>query len=305
MKRKLFTIGAMLILTAGINAQTDTLTSFFTGSLHLYGLDQVAPRDSGFVMGNNAFGDLAKMQRFDNTHGVISGGTITGALLAVPYKRSAGGSFQVAIWDDVSGVPSTTPLATKNVTLAAVDTNHSVFHQIGSAGVYNLSVQFTTPVNIPTLHNFWVGVILPSTSGDSIAILHNANNDFADALTNTGELRYDMSFHSVAETQQGWGLNAAMCIFPIVHFVGAGVEEMNSTSISMYPNPASDIINFDFNNTAVSHIEIIALDGKQVYKQLVDNTKASVNISNWYNGIYIYKVVTQNGAVFTDKFVKK
>ena len=60
MKKGLLTIGAILALSLSINAQVDTLSEFFTGTPTVYGVTA-----GGTVSGNNAYGDLQKMQLFD------------------------------------------------------------------------------------------------------------------------------------------------------------------------------------------------------------------------------------------------
>ena len=121
MKKGLIALSAVLALTISTNlsAQVDTISNFFTGTLALYGVGPLP--DDGYIAGNNTYDDKAKMMLFDDSHGVDAVGTIEGVLLAITNKKDAGGSFQVAIWDDVNGVPSSTPLTTKTVTITSVD----------------------------------------------------------------------------------------------------------------------------------------------------------------------------------------
>lgn len=302
MKKGLLTIGAFLTLSiSSINAQVDTLTEFFTGTFNLYGLDSELPADSGYVSGNNMYGDLAKMQLFDATHGVTDGGTITGVVLCVPVKVDAGGTFQVAIWDNNAGTPGTTPIAFQTVNVADVDTSSTAYMGAEVSGIYNVAVTFSTPVAIPVSGSFWAGVVLP-TAGDAIALLHNTDLDFADGVTHTGEIWSDGSFYTFGDAAN-WDLKIALAIFPVVNFVDNGIAE-NATTASVYPNPANDVLNFNLNGSATS-IEILSLDGKVVASQNVTGTSASVNVAALTSGIYMYQVTTTNGVVTTNKFVKK
>ena len=184
MKKGLLTIGAILALSLSINAQVDTLSEFFTGTPTVYGVTA-----GGTVSGNNAYGDLQKMQLFDPTHGVAASGTITGVALWVPIKVDAGGSFDVAIWADNNGTPGTTTLATKTITIASVDTTTAGYGLAGTTGFFNVVANFSTPVAIPSNHKFWAGVILPTTAGDTIALVTNGDIIELDAVSNTINLK--------------------------------------------------------------------------------------------------------------------
>ncbi len=305
MKKGLLTMGAFLALTitSTLNAQVDTLTEFFSGNVKLYGLDTDATIDSGYVGGNNVYGDVAKMQLFDATHGVVESGTITSVLIAVPVKTDGGGSFQVCIWTDAAGTPSAIPVATKNITLASVDTTLAGWNIAEATGFYNVVATFATPVTIPSNRKFWAGVILPSTAGNEMALLTDSIGDFAEAVTHTGEFWNDATFHTFGDVNN-WGINCALAIFPVVNFAVNGLEENTTTTASVYPNPAVNELNFNLNGK-VSSITILSLDGKVISTTNVNGTSASVNVSDLTSGIYMYQVNTLNGSVVTNKFVKK
>ncbi len=302
MKKGLLTIGAFLTLSFSMNAQVDTLSAFFTGTPALYPLDADATPDSGFVTGTNMYGDLAKMQLFDASTGVISGGTITGAVLAVPFKVDNGGSFKVSVWADQSGSAAATTLGSSTVTLASVDTTVAGFHMIGTSGFYNVHVTFGTPIAIPAGHKFWAGIEMPTTTGDIMAVMTNSFGDAPDSL-HCGEVWNDNTFHLI---KTPWGLPGAiaLAVYPVCHFVGAGLAETTATTASVYPNPANDVLNFNLDGTAKS-IEIISMEGKLVASENVTGTTATVNVGHLTTGIYMYQVITANGIVTTNKFVKK
>ncbi len=291
-----------VLLSAGFaSAQTvDTLTNHFGGTqVALYYADQ-APFDSGFVAGNNAYGDLGKLQLFDATYGVTGAGVINKVLLAIPYKIDAGGSFQVAIWADNSGTPVITPIGSVNVTLASVDTTTANFQLANGPGAsfYNYTATFATPVNIPANMKFWAGVVLP-TGANKIALYTNVQGDFPAANTHTGEYWDDASFH---DFNSAWGLDAALAIFPVVTFSTIGINE-NSIELSVYPNPANDVLNVKLNEVAQT-ISVISMDGKVVSTQVVNATSTTINVADLNPGVYVYEIVTANGTL-RNTFVKK
>ena len=78
-----------------------------------------------------------------------------------------------------------------------------------------------------------------------------------------------------------------------------GVYETMS-KINVFPNPADDYIEFDFNdNSILSTIEIYNLQGKKVLnKKLINNSK--VSISHLVSGMYLYRII-QGGNQQTGK----
>ena len=85
-------------------------------------------------------------------------------------------------------------------------------------------------------------------------------------------------------------------------FIGgtSSVAEL-SAEVSVYPNPAVNVLNIEANEE-VESISIVALDGRVVLE--TENT-TSVDVSNLNTGRYIYRVRTNSGAIITDSFVKQ
>lgn len=287
MKKLLLSIVA-LSTAATLNAQVDTLTEFFTGTPVLYNAD-----NSGYVAGNNGYGDLAKMQLFDAAHGVTGAGTISNVLLWVPIKSTAGGSFDVKIWANTAGEPGA-ELGSMTFTTASVDTSIAGYALAGAVA-YNVNATFN--VAVPANGSFWAGVVLPTTLGDTIALVSNTDGDFADALTHSGEFWSDGSFNTFGDPNN-WDLAVALGVFPVINFV-AGVNE-NVITTSVYPNPANDVLNI-VASEEISTTSIVSLDGKVIAK----SNSSSVNVSELTSGMYIYEVTTTSGKVSRDTFMKK
>jgi PKD repeat protein len=115
----------------------------------------------GYPCGTNVYGDLAKAEFFPNTD---TSNELSGALLW--FGAAAGsGSFHLAVWDNsgTNGTPGATPLATTQVNIASV---------INDVAQNRLTyIPFNPPVKPG--HSFYLGVLLPSQSGDTIALVSN------------------------------------------------------------------------------------------------------------------------------------
>jgi len=272
-----------------MNAQVDTLTEFFTGAPAYY-----SATGGGYATGNNAYGDLAKMQLFDAATGVTNGGTITNLLTTIPAKAGTG-VIELVIWENLAGAPGA-ELGSVSINLTDIDTTLMGF---GIAGnwVYNVNATFASPIAIPANGSFWAGVILPPNTTGSIVIAGNTDGDFPLAVTHTGEFWSDNSFNFFGDPDN-WDLNIAMMIFPVVDFI-AGINE-NVISASVYPNPANDVLNIVVNEE-ISNVSIVSLDGKAV----ASSATKTVEVGGLTPGMYIYEVTTASGKVARNTFMKK
>jgi hypothetical protein len=297
MKKILLSIGVVLSAAAA-NAQVDTLTEFFTGTPTIY---TTAAADS-YLAGNNEYGDLSKMQLFDGTHGVNGGGSITSLLLWAPVKLDAGtgGTFRAVIWANNAGTPGA-ELGSATITLASVDTTAAATMVAEGAVGYNIAANFASAIAIPANGEFWAGVVLPTTAGDLLALVTNTDGDFADGITHTGEFWSDNTFHTFGAADN-WGVLCAIAAYPVVNFQAALSE--NELIASVYPNPASDVLNINLKANATS-VSIISMDGKVVSTQNVTSNTVAVDLSNVLAGAYIYEIVAENGTVIRNTFVKK
>ncbi|MFH1004128.1 MAG: T9SS type A sorting domain-containing protein [Bacteroidota bacterium] len=86
-----------------------------------------------------------------------------------------------------------------------------------------------------------------------------------------------------------------------------GTMATNTTSISIYPNPASDIItlNVDNRNNANLTLNIYNVIGELIKSELLKKNQQQINISNLNNGIYIVviksKELTENQKLIIQK----
>ncbi|CAI8172189.1 MAG: Uncharacterised protein [Polaribacter sp. SA4-10] len=82
----------------------------------------------------------------------------------------------------------------------------------------------------------------------------------------------------------------------------AGLDDQDLSTLSMYPNPATNFLNISAQNT-INSVEIFNVLGQKVISMSVEDTSASINISNLNTGIYLIKYVINN-RTSTKKFVK-
>lgn len=87
----------------------------------------------------------------------------------------------------------------------------------------------------------------------------------------------------------------------------AGIYEVFSgINVKTYPNPTSDVVNFEIDNDENLTINIFALDGSLVKTVTKTSNITSVSLDNIDKGSYIYKISKLNGNIVkTGKFIKQ
>ncbi len=80
----------------------------------------------------------------------------------------------------------------------------------------------------------------------------------------------------------------------------------SAKQIKFYPNPASSVITFEFNKTgndASQSLQVYNFMGKKVYDIKNAPSRVSINLEEFYRGIYIFQVRDKNGTISqTGKF---
>jgi uncharacterized membrane protein YccF (DUF307 family) len=86
----------------------------------------------------------------------------------------------------------------------------------------------------------------------------------------------------------------------------AGLQELDLSNISIYPNPSTGIVNFDISSELAGNVSLEMYDaiGKLVVKEELTKEHTVLNISKLEEGIYIFKMIRNNGDVKIGRFVK-
>ena len=74
-------------------------------------------------------------------------------------------------------------------------------------------------------------------------------------------------------------------------------------STSVYPNPATDVLNITM-NAEIETVSIIGMDGKTISTQDVNGMSTVVEVANLNAGVYMYQIVGVDGSIVRESFVK-
>ena len=150
------------------------------------------------------------------------------------------------------------------------------------------NVSFPSPVTFP--QEFFVGVFLPQTPGDTLALMTNkagaGSSNVGWSLLESGEWIPYASDPRIGE-------NMANAIFPLVNQTNLGIEDPLEISgdYLIYPNPAKDYLKIKShkNNPEPARIIICDLTGRTVYEDHIQQ-ELSISLHSFLPGLYILRI---------------
>lgn len=147
----------------------------------------------------------------------------------------------------------------------------------------------TTPVYIPA-GICYVGCIFTSANYYNLGVDRNTNNSNNNYYNFAGQWIQDPE-------------PVALMIRPVVgdSVIYASSNEMNESSISVFPNPANNFLSISSPLQSMASVAIINQLGSVVFNQLGNNS--SIQLPDLENGMYIVRVTTQNGGVIYKRII--
>lgn len=284
----------------------DTLCNFESDDTPTLYFSDVAPNDSGYAIGHNAYQDKAWAERY----------TVSGSASVV------GGIYQLF---EASGSATSAGIATAHV-YPTTGTGGKPGASMGSVAIpfvsmTNLSTgaghafSFTTPIAVTS--SFFMGFSLGTyTMGgpDTIGIITSANGDRSTTNNDQNCAQWsDNSWYFEKTENFGLQINYGLCaIMDIAGGVENYVSKGDLSLYAAYPSPASSdvTVNYTLKNASKISLEIFDAQGKSISKINVGNQSAGthaekVDISSLSGGNYFYKVASENGTVYSTFSVVK
>ena len=215
-----------------------------------------------------------------------------------------GSSTQVIDNPDQNGV-NTSPSVVQNTVpsnAAFAGVNFPVNNiDITTDKVFSLSVWSPLP-NIPVL------LKLENASGvnterAAVTTSTNAWETISFDFTDEGQLTYQsvtifMNFNMTDAADQVYYWDNLVLGEPL------GVLENTLVNISIYPNPAASVLNLQATQQ-IKSIQLFNLLGQNVLDTPVNSKTSILEVAQFNNGVYLAKVLFDNGATQILKFIKK
>lgn len=239
----------------------------------------------GYVCGNSTLNTPEKAQKYYWTD---SSKYITAVALWFGQKKQSvsPGQIRANIYrvNPVTGAPSDLIAESLAKSVSQIDTSDQYT-------VLNLS----TPTLLPD--TFFVALDLTLLSpGDSIGLLSTRDGCFSGE-----QLAWEKDSSGVwlpfndGTSITSWGLDIDMAIFPVGDFgLHMGIKNIGEMNAVIYPNPASEKIFIEINESygARAVIRISDLTGKNMYRPSViqQNERIQIDVRDFNRGIYLLEI---------------
>ncbi len=261
-------------LNGSISNTYDEPTDWNTGNECSEILNQLAVTESSDAYAGSSSARLETMTGFPNIHinGVVT--TATMICSATSGGQEGGSSYTAMIPDSIVGYFKSAPMA-----------NDSAYSQIMFLANNNMDTLSYTRINFSTTINEWTrfsAPITPATSGQTPETL---------------SLLFSSSW---GDGSQGEAVVGSVFYIDSVHFIEnpVGIRELyNNADWSVYPNPATTLVNVKGVSNETATIEILDVTGKQVRFGNIVSGNISVDIDDLVEGVYLYQIKTLNGAI--------
>lgn len=142
-----------------------------------------------------------------------------------------------------------------------------------------------TPFDITTgLQNSIYGV-----AEISLVFASSAAYDFADLEQCEGQAGSSLYLDGLAFRYDNEPLGLIEPLIPVV-------------KTSVYPNPTTENVNFDFNKDVNANLVIYNINGQQIATSQINGNHAEYNASALTNGTYLYRIIDGNTILSSGKF---
>ena len=185
------------------------------------------------------------------------------------------------------------------------------WNQIGTdiEGLYDehmgISVSLNSKGSIVAMGSYFCCVrVYENISGNWIQIGSDIEPEYSGTFFGFSlSLNFD-GFHvaSGAYRNPGNG-NMAAGQARVFNFNPVNVADQNMNKISIYPNPAQDIIHFEFQDNSIKNIIVFGISGKKLFEKRCNSKTEKINITGFNKGLYFVSVY--NGKnIYTERFIK-
>ena len=204
----------------------------------------------------------------------------------------------------VASYPMALNSATSSVTSGTV---------YATVGVFPITAPFNGDCNV--LADATGTLVLPGRTYNDIIRLTTTQNLIASGTATINLLTYDYyspgsSKAAILSVQSSTiasisGTSTQTITTLQKDFVTVGLKDAkaSNTGLSVFPNPASSVVNFSTDNQEAYKVTIFDITGKAVASEFFEDNKSKLTISSLNNGIYLYTVTGHNNQVLnTGKF---
>lgn len=143
-----------------------------------------------------------------------------------------------------------------------------------------------------------IKVITTQTITSSAATVYMANFDYYSIGTSKAPV-FSIQTSTINAIMQPSSTQTIVTVQKDYEFVGIKENSKNSIELSVFPNPATNFVNFSTISTEAVKITAFDVTGKIVATEIMETGKAKMNTSHLTSGVYMYHVIGKNNMILT------
>jgi hypothetical protein len=278
--------GTALVLSAAATTTASPTLTFGTAVPQTTGLELP-------TVANDALGDLT----FDNTAGVVLSSAVKANTIITAKSNTI--TLNTANFLDANVQMNAGSELTINVNANQANLKQIIFS--GATGTtnattaklkLNMAVDTQVTFSDSSLQDWGTGTM--EITGFVGGRIRFGNSNSALTLTQLGLIK------DIVVPTRSFGLDALGYLVDSTT-LGTNDVEFANNSISLYPNPANDVLNIS-SSKSITKIEVFDMQGRNVAS---NNNASNVNVAALGKGAYIVIVVQENGSVVAKQFIKE
>ena len=211
----------------------------------------------------------------NESYGTVSGGGTYPEGTTVTISAMPAEGFEFIMWND--GNPSNP----RTITVTGNKTYIATFDEIAAVNTYTITV-LSANESYGTVSG---GGTYPE--GSTVTISATPAESYEFIMWNDGNPNRQ---RSITVTR-----NAT---FIATFEMANNIEENSAPEISIFPNPASNLINIT-STEEISHIEIVSTIGQTVMQINASGYEATINIGELANGMYFARIFTDDNNILS------
>lgn len=110
---------------------------------------------------------------------------------------------------------------------------------------------------------------------------------------------YSIQTSTISSTLGGVSMQTITIVQPNYNVVGINTVSKANIELSVFPNPATNVVNFSTTNTEASKVIALDMTGKIVATEVIEMGKTKINTSALASGVYMYQVIDKNNQILT------
>lgn len=198
----------------------------------------------------------------------------------------------------IAAYPMSFGTSTTSATAGTVNVISPLVTSFAFTGNCSVSVDGTGTLALPTrTFSNVMRVVTSQTIASSINV-NSINYDYYDVSVTRNPI-LTIATSTVSSLIGGTTTQTIVTILSNYDVVSVNENQKVSIQLSIFPNPATNFVNFSTPSVDASKVIVIDINGKVIVSENMEAGKLKLNTSNFATDIYMYQIADKNNQILT------